>query len=234
MDLRKIWIKESGKRIAFNLERDRCDRNWLIHKARLLKVFHEFALLTRPGTFWHVVDSTDRQERTPDEPLFLGEDSVVLTEMDRLTPRASIYSNGKSKHVIRAKEAGGSLVVHYRYSQALIQVFFTPPRMDGALRVRPDILFCTSRNTDDLTEDFAAGLIAKFLVFCRVESSFQKASFWEKARVRWWKYMDIRNREQVYGEYFSLFNTWEAKIIASAIALATLILGWLAIAPSGH
>lgn len=221
MSLRSIWKKENRKRLAFEGERKRCDRNWLTHKQRVQQVFDEF--LTLAPRFMVMDTVTARRATEESSPRRYGEDSVVLSEMSFFTRRKTEYKNGVSVEIVREKEVGGSLTVHYTEGEAVIQVFFTPPISDQSTIEKMDVLFWYGRNTDDLTISFAEGLISKFLIFCRVESNFQRSSIFERARVRWWRFMDVRNRWQLYGTHIGLLNLWEVTVVTGLIAVAGLL-----------
>ena len=222
MSVSTIWKTEKSKRDSFACAIARCDRNWVFHKERAIAVFQELADIAGQFSVW------DRNEVVKEygdgQPKHFGYDGVTLTECDRFTRRRTVYNNGTSSHVDHEKVTGGSLTVHYTYGQGLIQIFLTPPISNQSIVKKEDILLWAGRNTDALTTAFFERLVSKFLVLGRVESSFEKSSVLERFRVRWWRFMDVRNRWQIYDTHVNLLNRWEVPIAAAILALAGLII----------
>ena len=226
--LNKIWKSEFRKRMLHAEHCERCDRNWLIHKSIGLEQFTKFAeIAISDGVYFQVVDFADNQRLTEEGPWYEGEDSIVLSSAPRFTGKETHYESLAGSHKDIFMEESGSLVVHYIYRQGSIQVFLSPPRAQGAYVKKPDVLIWSSYNTDCLTRDYYDSLIAKFLVFCRVESSLEASTVIDRWRVRWWKYMDIRNRRNLLNTSNKFLNGWELSTAAAFIAVFSLIVAIL-------
>ncbi len=222
--LASIWKSELRKRESHAKRCARCDRNWLTHKAIGLAQFHDFASIAMEDwVFFHVVDFCESQNENENGPWTTGDDNIVLSGSHRFTGKETHYESLSGHYRDVSAETGGSLVVHYTYRQGLVQVFLVPPRTDSTNIKKAEILLWSSYNTDNLTSDFYRSLIAKFLVFCRVESSLDSSSIVDRCRVRWWKYMDIRNRRNLFPETHKYLNGWEISAAAALIAIASLV-----------
>ncbi|WP_236167023.1 hypothetical protein [Pseudomonas fulva] len=223
--LASIWKSELLKRKKQSRRSERNDRNWPIHKAIGLKEFECFAKIARSdAVYFHVVDYCHSQASNENGPWYEGQDSIVLSRMDRFTGRQTHYESLSGSHCSSVFETGGSLVVHYTERQGLIQVFLTPPLTDGSIASKKEVLLWAGYNTDHLTRVFFRVLIEKYLIFCRVESSFDGSNFLERAAVRWWKYMDIRNRRNLFGAPDKFLNPWELSAAAAVFAVVGLII----------
>ena len=226
--LNKIWKSEFRKRTLHAGRCERCDRNWLIHKSIGLAQFAAFAeVAIRDGVYFQVIDFADNQRLAEEGPWFEGEDSIVLSSAARFTGKETHYESLAGFHKNVVMEESGSLIVHYTYRQGSIQVFLSPPRTQGAYVKKPDVLIWSSYNTDNLTRDYYNSLIAKFLVFCRVESSLEASTVIDRCRVRWWKYMDIRNRRNLLNTNNKFLNGWELSTAAAFVAVLGLIVAIL-------
>lgn len=220
MTVSSIWKREESKRSRFALERERCDRNWVFHKTRALAVFKS---LSDVADQFSVFDK-QQANRDSDGPIYHGYDYVGFSEDNRLTSRRTVFNNGTSIQIENEWEDGGVLTVHYTFGQALIQVFMRPPKSNHSLIEKTDVLLWVGRDTDALTTVFFERLVAKFLIFCRVESNFERSSFLERFRVRWWRFTDVRNRWQLYDTHVNLLNRWEVPVAAAILAIAGLII----------
>lgn len=203
-----MWNKEKQKRDSFKAERQRCDRNWALHKERLASVFEKFSNMDNRFIF--------HSQKTD----IVSRDLVALSEFSRGIRCWAVHNNGSSQYLEYERESAGTLTVHYTYGQALIQVFLTPPQSNKSIIAKTDLLLWVGRNTDSLTVEFCESLISKYLLFCRVESSFERSSFLERRRVRWWRFMDARNRKQMLDTHVNFFTTWE---IATLLAITTAL-----------
>ncbi|MGC1329096.1 hypothetical protein [Pseudomonas sp.] len=225
MTLVSVWKKDKSKRDRFASARERCDRNWPYHRERVKAAFLELSSIDSRFS------AHDRDEmtklRADGDPIYHGYDYVILSEDDRVTPRRTIYSNGKSFHIDHEREEGGSITVHYTYGQALIQVFLKPPKSNKSIIEKTDILVWVGRNTDALTTAFCERLIGKYLILARAESNFETSTILERFRIRWWRFMDMRNRLQIYDTHINLLNRWELPVAAAILALASFAISLL-------
>lgn len=228
--LASIWESEARKREKQKQRTMRCDRNWPLHKAAGLAVFKAFADIAKSdGVIFHVVDYRESQRDNEYGPWTVGEDSIVLGALGRPTGKQTHYESLYGSHSDYDYEKGGSLVVHYTERQAAIHVFLSPPKPEGSLIEKKEVLLWAGYNTDRLTPDFYRSLIRKFLVFCRVESSLDNSTFIERCRVRWWKYMDVRNRRNLFGTPHNLLNAWELSAVAALFATVSLLVSIIAL-----
>lgn len=225
-----IWKSELRKRTRHRERCARCDRNWPTHKSIGLAQFRAFAnTALDDGVFFHVTDYCEDQSQRENGPWTEGQDSIALSTLARFTGKETHYESLAGYHKDVVMEEGGSLVVHYTYKYGLIQVFMAPPRTQGALIDKLEVLIFAGYNTDCLTPDFYSKLISRFLIFCRVESSLESSSIIDRYRVRLWKYTDIRNRRSLLGTSNRFLTRWELSAAAAFIAVIGLLVAVISI-----
>lgn len=228
--LASIWKSELIKQEKQFQRCARIDRNWPLHKAAGFAEFKAFAELAKAdGFFFHVVDYAESQKENEHGPWTVGQDSIVLTGLGRFTGKQIHYQSHYGSHCNSVFERGGSLVVHYTERQGTIQVFLSPPVTEGSLVEKKEVLLWAGYNSDSLTPSFFRSLIRKYLIFCRVESSLDASTLIERCMVRWWKFMDIRNRRNLFGTPNSFLNAWELSAAAALFAIASLMVSIIAI-----
>ncbi|KAB0489654.1 hypothetical protein [Pseudomonas vancouverensis] len=225
MTLKSIWRRESAKRSRFAKERERCDRNWPFHKERARAVFEE---LTSLSDDFLIIDHEQQMNDQRDSfPAHWGQDSIAIYEIARLTGQRTVYTNGTSVHIDHMRESGGGLVIHYGYETALIQIFLAPPKTSKSLIKKNDVLIFSGFNTDVLTSDFIRTLVAKYLIFIRVESVLHRSTFLESYRVRFWRFIDARNTRQIFDKPYIFLNQWELSLAVGLLAVISLVVSIL-------
>lgn len=233
MDLQKMWRKESRKRIKNQLRCERVNRNWPLHAQRVLEVFREVAaegdkhgvalFVAEPEWFQPSFD--DFGQRNGKFPL--GETAVILWFMTRQTGTGVLErAEEGEKHTIDYEE-GAQLVVHHSPDQGIVQVFFTPPKIEKNGKKNNALLYTHTYNTDDITRDWVMRLVPSFFTFNRVESLLERPSVLDRMLVRWWWFTDIRNRRGYLEKLQHVLTPWELLMIAGATAPMLWLINWL-------
>lgn len=186
--------------------------------------FRDFSRTATPHEYRAYNSSLNNSAGSDDTGTFIiGEDSISLSETLTRTRQGTFYKNGASQYQTWILRHGGTLSLHYAYGKGLISAFITPPHTDATSEAKEPILIWFGRNADSLTPRLAETLIRKFLTVCRVEGNYEGTRI-ERLKVRWWRFMDCRNREQTYNEYVPFFNNWEVPIITTALLLTNIAL----------
>lgn len=224
--IERIWRAEARRRAANKCRRERINRNWPIHAARITEVFQAFAdLAERDGVHMTVtppdflIPLTERAGRLANE--IRGSSYVGLQFGLELTGERLVTESEGSTSIQIDYELGARLIVHHSDTDAIVQVFFEAPREVNAERPEP-LLYTHTHNTDDVTYDWASRLISKFLVFNRFESRLQDYKLTDSWRVRWWRFRDIRNRRGYLKNFQHFFTPWELVLVAAVAAIPVL------------
>jgi len=225
MNLKRMWRKESRKRLENQLRRERVNRNWPLHAQRVVDAFTE----TQAGGAKYGVALlvTEPKWSPPTNQLGtfqLGETTVTLRFTHRLTGTETLVRTMEGEKETINYEEGARLIVHYTSCQGLVQVFFESPKIGKTTKSQTELLFTHTYNTDDVTRDWVISLISRFFVFNRVESVLERPSRLDQWRVRWWRFTDIRNRRGYLEKLHHVLTPWELVLITAigAIILATL------------
>lgn len=219
-----------------NLQRKlRNTRNWPQHRDKVAEVFRRFDAQSRTIDWprYYVSVSAGRPTRAGELGVFHdGEDSTTLAVLDQLTPRSRLtVSEDGTRTLFRERERGAQLVVYYGEHNGFVQVFFAPPTLweegqpESSSAPHREILVDYLDNMDDLTPDYVLKQLAKFLVFSRVESALDRASWLDRMRVRWWRFVDVRNRQRVGGPVHELLTPWEKLVLAALFGVAVYVAG---------
>jgi hypothetical protein len=231
MDVKRIWKKEARKRAANEARKQRVHRNWPAHSQRVLDVFTAFSLEAERNDVSVLVTEPEWFDR--DKELIgrclgefpIGESSVSMRFGFEYTGQGMLKRTQDSEGVEFQLELGAELVVHYSPAQGVVQVFFKSPSLDKSIRKQEPLLYTHTYNMDDLTTDWAMGLIQPFLIFNRVESVLEKPSWLDTFKVRWWRFKDVRNRRGYLEKFQHILTPWELVLLGAALALP----GWAAI-----
>jgi len=223
--------RELSKRLTARLQRQRSDRNWPIHKAMIARELDDFNEAVKPELRYLIADSliSEKARKRSGQSYWVGNDSLTMRQSDRLTARADFDFTEGGVTQRKYFELGASITIHYTFVEGLIQVFFGPPCHEENKLARMDVLIWVGRNTDDLTPRFIRKLLKKFLVFSRVESPFEVSSLYERSAVRWWRFLDVRNRRQILEKTNTLLNPWGIVVWGAALAVLNLIIGLIQI-----
>ncbi|MDP2245682.1 hypothetical protein [Pseudomonas sp.] len=232
MDVRQIWRKESRKRIKNQLRCERVNRNWPLHAQRVVDVFREIQaegdkhgvvmFVQEPEWFQPTYDGLGR--RYGKYPL--GETSVILCFMRQRTGTGVFERTEEGDTHTFDYEEGAQLVVHHSPDQGVVQVFFSPPRLSKDNKEEA-LLYTHTFNSDDLTRDWVMRLVPCFFTFNRVESLLERPSVIDRLRVRWWRFIDIRNRRGYLEKLQHVLTPWELILIAGTTAPLLWLLSWL-------
>lgn len=233
--LLRMALQDLEKRSKNLRRKQRNTRNWPLHREKVAEVFRRFEAESRAleGIRYWVTVSAGHPLYAGEPGVFLyGEDTVGLAVMDLFTARERrTVSEDHSQSFYRERERGAQLVVYYGEHNGYVQVLFAPPTLlDGetdesksatSREILADYLF----NMDDLTPDYAVKQLAKFLVYARVESALDRASWLDKMWVRWWRFIDVRNRQRVGAPVHELVTPWEKLVLTSLFGVAAYLVG---------
>lgn len=191
-----------------------------------MKTFRSFADLAKHDGVHMIVTAPDwlstRAEREGPSLDALRDSSTVVLQFGLECIGQSLIAAPDGNNDIKIHyELGAKLVVLYSDTDAIIQVFFEEPRSLEKERPEP-LLYTHTYNTDDVTYDWAAGLISDFLTFNRFKSRLQDYTFLDSAKVRWWRFKDIRNRRGYLDSFVHIFTPWELLIVALIAAIPGL------------
>jgi len=236
--LQRAWLRDKHKRIANCKRNARNTLNWPFHKQVALTVFDELNRHARlDNDFLHIMRQAGKPAFSGDwGSFYYGEDNICLSFKDRYTGRrAELVTREGSKEQSNEREHGASLVIYYSEHSGYFQVFFAPPYFENyahgdeatATQIRKEILVTYRTNMDDLTRAFVKRMVRRFFIYARVESSLETNSWFEAMRVRWWRFMDVRNRQAMKGEIDGVFSLWEKLGGSALIALVSFIFGVL-------
>lgn len=226
MNLERMWRKESSRRTKNQLRRERCNRNWPLHAQRVVDAFREIqAEGDKHGVAMFVTEPKwDYDFSHRNSKLSLGETAVILRFSIQFAGTGVLERTDNGVTEKMDYEKGAQLVVHHSSGQGLVQVFFAPPTVEGRTKEEDALLFTHTYDTDDVTRDWVMGLISSFFTFNRVESMLELPSMFDRLRVRWWRFMDIRNRRGYLDKLQHVLTPWELILVTAvgAIVLANL------------
>lgn len=232
MKLKKVWQKEVRKRQAHELRKDRINRNWPFHAERSVKVFREFALeAEKDGVHVSVIEPEWRESNSmysgPIGEFVFGTSSVHMRLGAMYTGDGVLTRTPDGEQSRLNLEKGSELVILHTPFDGVITVFFRHPLTCDEEAKEP-LLFCHTRNTDIITDEWLTSLISAFLTFHRCESRLQKASIIDSMRMRWWLFTDIRNRRGYLDKFQHILTPWELIPLAVLAAIPSLaIIQWI-------
>ncbi|MDT4829070.1 hypothetical protein FQZ97_624800 [compost metagenome] len=214
--MESMWKREFRKRQR-NLERkERTNRNWPLHRDTALRIFGEFKQLARKDGVHFEVDGG--VPVIPGTDRLLGESNIVLSVPAIATGIGRIsYANG-GESITREIEKGCRLTIHHSEPEGLIEAFLSMPRRDPPLP-NSEILIFHTYNSDELTADRVKSLIRQFLVFHRVTSRLQRGGLAERYKVRWWRFIDVRNRRGIGQREHHFLTKWELIVLGALAAI---------------
>lgn len=229
MTIESIWKKEHAIRRKEDKRRERANRNWEIHEEIIKGVFDSFAATARADNVLILVDSAPDNRKI--EEWRLGEfprgvSSITLRFGFVPTGEGMLVRTEESANETRYLEHGARLIVHHSQSLGAVQVFFDPPWLSDQESTKGESLLAYHTfNTDTLTRDWANRIIKRFLIFNRVESSILRPTALDSARVRLWRFLDIRNRRGYLDKLQHIFTPWELVVFAVIIYIVSMMLG---------
>ncbi|MDO9625148.1 MAG: hypothetical protein Q7J46_14290 [Pseudomonas sp.] len=227
--LQRIWLRDKHTRDANKLRKKRNICNWPIHRDKALEVFRAFAQVTSEANYsqFEIVESGSRPEFSGDWGIFhYGEDNICLNFKDRPTGHWTerVQQSGK-KEIVKEIESGAGLVIYHSSHNGYVQIFFAASEIEERKRSARELLMSYHSDMDELTPHLVMTLIRKFLIFARVDSSLENASWLEQLRVRWWRFVDARNRKSIKGDIDVLLTPWEKLILVALASFVTFIIG---------
>ena len=220
--IKKLWAADQKARERHLWHKKRNIRNWPIHKMRALAVFECFAHAAREhGQFFGVIDQIRKPEAPDEVGIFhYGQDHVSLIFPSRPTGELTVTQSwGGGVYSKREREAGASLAIHFSEHNGVFQTFLFPPKYSALVKEKRGVLIDFSFNMDNLTPDYSAKMIRKLLIFNRVESILESSTLLERWRVRWWRFIDVRNRKGIGEKAEHLLTPWEMIVLAALLAI---------------
>ncbi|CAI8978914.1 DUF4178 domain-containing protein [Pseudomonas sp. IT-P100] len=226
MNLERIWRNEARKRKANEFRKDRVNRNWPIHAQRAVDVFRAFAVEAKKDNVHLIVSEPEWLEKNNDSPLgrrigefVIGASSVNLRFAANYTGEGMLTRTPDGESTKLDLERGAELIIHHSPSDGSIQVFFEYPAstLEEEERTEP-LLYAFTYNTDSLTTAWLTSLLPPFLSFNRVGSSLEHPSYLDTWRMRWWRFMDIRNRRGYLDKFHHILTPWELLLLGVIIA----------------
>lgn len=238
MRTEQLWTRYARKRASAEARRDRVNRNWCFHAERIAVVFNDFAKAAQADgvrVFVELPDCIIPRESTRGAISYgerpIGTSTVALRLETRHTGEGVITRSAEGESWELDLELGARLVIHYSEAEGLVQVFFEEPRLRSEERREP-LLIDHTYNTDDVTREWALGLVSRFLVFNRFSSRLEDSGWMDSARVRWWRFKDIRNRRGYLNNFQHLLTPWELVLLTTLVAIPSFAVvqwGWAAV-----
>lgn len=228
MSLESIWQKEMRRRVEDDLQRRRMRLNWPLQASIIYSEFERFAELAKCGSITVTVSAYPHRLQPADEYDYvdqlgefpLGTSEIVMRFGMEPTGEGYLRSTKECRQEGIDYENGAILTVHFSTADAVVQVFFQPPHMLGN-NDWERILFTHAYDPDKLTQRWAQQVIEAFLVFNRAESRLRIPSIVDAWRLRWWRFLDVRNRRGYLENFRHLLTPWELLIIAIVAGLPT-------------
>lgn len=217
-DLDRLISKDSFRRARASYRILRANLNWQIHRDVALSVLRQFSD-KHPSTGWFV-DKGGPSFTAPSGSSSVGESWVGLRMDRRFTGKKHCSAEGVLE---KQEEIGVSLVFHFTHTTGLLHVFVQPPSLSDSKTKPSECLLYYSHRLDAVDKKFCLKMIKRMLVLNRVKSAFQISNWIENSLVRYWLFMDARNRRRLLPETNLLFNAWELAILTGGLALGAFI-----------
>lgn len=231
----KIWRKHWKKANASMNKRAASNLEWPTKLALIHRSLDEFRDVA--GSLFKIADSSTVTLDDTDK-IYKGQSSIVLSIPERYTRKAVVTKTEEGVLLDRIFESGACIVFHYTHGSALFQVLVETPKDSDSNRPRETLLTYATHDLSEVDEKLVFRHVAKFLTTYRVYSSLEDSSWADRMKVRYWMFMDRRNREQVTSGSKYFFTAWEIAVFAAAFAvansifaLASMVAGYLALKP---
>lgn len=213
------------KRQTNEMRKDRVNRNWPIHAQQVVDVFRAFALEAKADGVhlfvnepeWIEWSSLERSNRIGE--FVLGATTVSLRFASEHTGEGMLTRTTETEKTRLDLEHGAELIIHHTPSDGLVQVFFGYPSSSVDGKAKEPLLFKHTYNTDLITNDWVANLAPPFLTFNRFFSRLEHPSYTDSWRVRWWRFVDVRNRRGHLDSFQHFLTTWELVLLAGILAI---------------
>ena len=231
MSLERIWKREIKRRKRTAAHVERSNRNWPSHAEKIVETFKEFAEIARRDgvglsvdePFWYDPELSRSNNFIGER--FLGQTAVVLRFHFVLTGIVVVKRSEEEGGMSSELERGAQLIIHHSEHSGAVQVFLDRPWVEGERPKEESLLIDYTYNTDDLTRQWTEKQIARFLVFNRVESKMLRPSLLDRAKVRLWRFWDIRNRRGYLDSFQHLLTPWEMVLLTAVAFILGLYFG---------
>ncbi len=214
MNLNRIIESEIAKRNKAKLLNRYAKINWKIKKNEIESIFKEAfkGFKINHSEFYIDNDLNDDFSDTT----YIGYDCIQVTHPLRLTGNAIVTKDEQSTKYDRKKEVGAALSITTG-AIGSFDVFIMPCKSDDQLIERKSIIVFTTKDPNDLTKKVINKSIKQFLIFQRVDSVFEHASFYERSYISLLYFFDVRNREKYRNSIFTFTNHWGAVLITALV-----------------
>lgn len=232
MNLERIWRNEARKRKANELRKDRVNLNWPIHAQQAVDVFRAFATEAKKDNVRLIVieprGDIDSLGCKRMGKFAVGASSVHLRFAPTFTGEGMMTRTADAEDATFDFERGAELTIYHSPSNGLVQVFFEFPASSLEGKKSEPLLYDYTYNTDRLTNAWLTSLLPPFLSFNRVESRLEHPSRLDIWRMRWYRFMDVRNRRGYLDKFHHILTPWELLWLGVIIALPGFTLAkWL-------
>lgn len=213
--MKSFISKEKAKRIKADRLRRYAQINWLIKKPEIEQIFHEiFDEFTINGKFFSISGELNSDFS---DKIFFGYDCIQVIHPPRYTGNQIVTKTRKSISIDHKREVGASLAITTS-KLGNCDVFLIPAKNDDKSIESKDLIVYSCMDPNKLTKYRINKSIKQFLKFQRVDSLFERASFYERVYVTWLHFVDARNRERHQSLFFQITNHWGAVILSSIVA----------------
>lgn len=188
--------------------------NWKIKKGEIESIFRKTFSNFKVGNSQFDIDNDLNDSFLG--TTYIGYDCIQVTHPLRFTGNTIITKSNNSTNYDRKKEVGAALSITAG-AIGSFDVFLIPSKSDDQLVERKSIIVFTTKDPNKLTKQRINKSIKQFLIFQRVDSIFEHASFYERSYVSMLYFFDIRNREKYRSTVFNFMNHWGAVLITALV-----------------
>ena len=206
---RELKRREKNKRIQ-----QFSSINWLIKKEEIVTTFNEFNQLFSGSNI--KFDITTSLNHDLSHKYYVGYDVVQIGFPFRWTGNQVITTIDEQLKMDHKSEKGPTLVISTS-KLGIISVFLMPSKNDDKIIEVESLLLFTTTDPNDLTKAKLEKFLSQFVVFQRVDSLLELASYRERLYIKWLYFFDARKRQKAQSLLFNFTNHWAA-VLLSALA----------------
>jgi hypothetical protein len=188
--------------------------NWPIKKQEIDLVFREFNHLFSDSKINFDITTTLNSDFS--NKFYVGYDVIQIGFPFRWTGNQVVTEGDEQVTMDHKSEHGPTLVISTS-ELGIINVMLMPAKNDDKKIEVESLLLFTTSNPNDLTRDKVEKFLHQFVVFQRVDSLLELASFNEKFYIKWLYFFDARKRQKTQSILFNITNHWAA-VLLSALA----------------
>lgn len=188
--------------------------NWPIKKKEIESIFNEFNQLFSSSMIHFDITTSLNGEFS--KKYYVGYDVVQIGFPFRWTGNEVVTTTEEQVSMDPKSEQGPTLVISTS-KLGIINVILMPAKNDDKLIEVESLLLFSTNDPNDLTRARIEKFLSQFVVFQRVDSLLELASFREKLYIKWLYFFDARKRQKTQSILFNLTNHWAA-VFLSALA----------------